>query len=215
MHLARQAALVLLSLGVVGYAVVVYGFLPLGSVLHPDMRATYEAHRVGIYAHVFGAAVALTLGPFQFSTRLRVRYPALHRWFGRLYLGVGVLVGGIAGLYMAAHAFGGLAARLGFALLALGWLYTGLRGYRAIRIRDVAAHRRWMVRNFALTFAAVTLRLWLPASVASGIAFEVAYPAIAWLCWVPNLCVVELVLRREQRERDPEDTGRGLAGSSG
>src|SRR5690606_9843127 len=136
--------------------------------------------------HVFAAAVALTLGPFQFSTSLRARYPAFHRWSGRLYLGVGVLVGGLAGLYMAAHAFGGLPARLGFACLALGWLYTGLRGYRAIRARDVADHRRWMVRNFALTFAAVTLRLWLPASVAAGIAFELAYPVIAWLCWVPN-----------------------------
>jgi HlyD family secretion protein len=40
--------------------------------------------------------------------------------------------------------------------------------------RDIAAHRRWMVRNFALTFAAVTLRLWLPSAMASGVAFELA-----------------------------------------
>jgi hypothetical protein len=57
-----------------------------------------------------------------------------------------------------------------------------------------------MVRNFALTFAAVTLRLWLPASVASGMPFEVAYPVVAWLCWVPNLLAAELFLRRT---RDP------------
>jgi len=215
MRLASYTALVLLSLGVVGYAIFVYGFRPLGAMLHPDMRATYEAHRVGIYAHVFAAAVALILGPFQFSTALRARYPALHRWSGRLYLGVGVLVGGLAGLYMAAHAFGGPAARLGFACLAVGWLYTGLRGYLAIRARDIVTHRRWMVRNFALTFAAVTLRLWLPASVASGIAFELAYPVIAWLCWVPNLLVAELVLRREQREGHSKGTGPGLASSSG
>jgi uncharacterized membrane protein len=196
MRSTGYATLILLSLGVVGYALVVYGFLPLGAMLHPDMRATYEAQRLGIYAHVFAAAVALALGPFQFSTTLRTRHPALHRWSGRLYLGVGVLVGGIAGLYMAVHAFGGLAARLGFACLALGWLYTGLRAYLAIRARDVAAHRRWMVRNFALTFAAVTLRLWLPASVASGIAFELAYPVIAWLCWVPNLLIAEFVFNR-------------------
>jgi mannose-6-phosphate isomerase-like protein (cupin superfamily) len=66
---------------------------------------------------------------------------------------------------MAAHAFGGPIARLGFAGLALAWLVTGTCAYRAIRAGNVALHRRWMVRNFALTFAAVTLRLWLPASM--------------------------------------------------
>jgi hypothetical protein len=82
---------------------------------------------------------------------------------------------------MAAHAFGGLAARLGFVGLALGWLYTGLRAYLAMRARNVVSHRRWMVRDFALTFAAVTLRLWLPAATASGIAFELAYLVAAHL----------------------------------
>jgi uncharacterized membrane protein len=196
MRLASFVALTFLSLGVAGYAIAVYGFLPLGALVHPDMRATFEAQRTGIYAHVFASAVALALGPFQFSEKLRTRRFALHRWSGRLYLGVGVLVGGFAGLFMAAHAFGGLAARLGFACLALGWLYTGLRAYLAIRARNIVSHRRWMVRNFALTFAAVTLRLWLPASMASGIPFELAYPVIAWLCWVPNLLVAELLFNQ-------------------
>ena len=160
------------------------------------MRATFETQRTGIYTHVFASVVALALGPFQFSARLRARHLALHRWSGRLYLGVGVLAGGPAGLFMAAHAFGGPAARLGFVCLALGWLYTGLRAYLAIRARNIVSHRRWMVRNFALTFAAVTLRLWLPVSMASGLAFELAYPVIAWLCWVPNLLVAELLFNR-------------------
>jgi hypothetical protein len=196
MRLASFAALVFLSLGVVGYAIAVYGFLPLGAVLHPDMRTTFETQRVALYTHVFASAFALALGPFQFSQRLRTSHPALHRWSGRFYLGVGVLVGGLAGLYVATHAFGGLVARLGFAGLALGWLYTGLRAYRAIRARHVVAHRRWMVRNFALTFAAVTLRLWLPMSMVSGVAFEPAYAVVAWLCWVPNLLVAELIFNR-------------------
>ena len=81
---------------------------------------------------------------------------------GRIYLGVGVLIGGIAGLIMSTHAFGGTPARLGFGTLAVVWLFTGARAYLAIRGGDVATHRRWMVRNFSLTFAAVTLRLYLP-----------------------------------------------------
>jgi uncharacterized membrane protein len=190
------ALVAFLSLGVAAYAIVVYGFLPFGAAVHPDMRAGFEAQRSAVYTHAFAAAVALALGPFQFSARIRSRHLSLHRWLGRLYLGVGVLVGGISGLYMAAHAFGGPAARLGFGCLALAWLYTGARAYLAIRARDIAAHRRWMVRNFALAFAAVTLRLWVPASFAAGLEFAVAYAVIAWLCWLPNIAVAELWVNR-------------------
>lgn len=51
------------------------------------------------------------------------------------------------------------------ATVALAWLYSGGRAWRAIRERDLTDHRRWMIRNFALTFSAVTLRLYLPCGV--------------------------------------------------
>lgn len=180
-----------LAFGVAGYAAVVYGFLPLGSLVHPDMKTNFLVHPAGIYTHVFASMVALTLGPLQFSSRLRQTRIQLHRWLGRAYLGVGVLGGGLAGLYMAQFAFGGTVARLGFATLAACWLYSGLRAFLAIRRGAVDEHRRWMVRNFSLTFAAVTLRLYLPVSMAAGIDFSVAYAIIAWLCWVPNLAYAE------------------------
>ncbi len=185
-----------LSLGVAGYAIAVYGFLPLGALVHPEMRAVFEANRLGIYAHVFGSAIALSIGPFQFSAGLRMNHAGVHRWLGRLYLGPGILVGGLAGLYMASRAFGGTVARAGFAALAVAWLYSGVRAYLAIRTRNIASHRRWMIRNFALTFAAVTLRIYLPVSMVAGVDFATAYPIIAWLCWVPNLLVAEYLLNR-------------------
>ena len=180
-----------LAFGVAGYAAFVYGVLPLGSLVHPDMQATFLAHSTGIYTHAFASIVALVLGPFQFSAHLRTKHTDLHRWLGRTYLAVGVLVGGLAGLYMSQYAYGGPVARLGFASLAIFWLYSGLRAYLAIRRGAVHEHRKWMVRNFALTFAAVMLRLYLPASMAAGIEFAVAYPVIAWLCWVPNVLFAE------------------------
>lgn len=199
MRLAGYVTLVLLSLGVAGYALVAYGFFPLGAAVHPFLRPSFEARRVAVYAHVFSALFALALGPFQFAARLRAARPALHRALGRAYLGLGVLAGGLAGLYLSFHAFGGPLSRLGFGALALAWLYTGARAFAAIRARRIADHRRWMVRNFALTFAAVTLRLWIPLSFLAGAPFERAYPVIAWACWVPNLLVAELALRRARR----------------
>jgi uncharacterized membrane protein len=184
-----------LSLAVAAYAVVAYAFLPLGAAVHPDMRATFAAQKAAVYLHVFGSAVALALGPFQFWARLRTSRPKLHRWLGVIYLTVGVGLGGVAGLALATTAHGGMTSTLGFGCLALAWLYTANHAWGEARARNFVAHRRWMIRNFALTFAAVTLRLYLPGSMAAGVPFESAYPAIAWLCWVPNLVVAEFLVR--------------------
>lgn len=199
MRATGTALLYLLSLSVGAYAAIGYGVAPLGALVHPDMKAEFVAHPLGVYLHVFSAAVALLLGPFQLWGRLRRDHIRIHRWSGRLYLGFGVLLGGLSGLYIAQFAFGGPVARLGFAMLAVCWLDTGLRGFLAIRRGMIGEHRRWMLRNFALAFAAVMLRLYVPASVAAGIDFAAAYAAIAWLCWLPNLLVAELMLRSEQR----------------
>jgi len=203
MKLTGLVVLTALSLGVATYALIVYSLLPPGSLVHPDMRAGFEARPAGLYVHVLGSIVALALGPFQFWSRLRAAHLRLHRISGRVYLGVGVLCGGLAGLYMALHAFGGALSQAGFAGLALAWLLTGFFAYRAIRGRDATAHRRWMVRNFALTFAAVTLRLYLPLSVVLGVQFEVAYPIIAWLCWVPNILIAEVLFNSPRRRSVP------------
>lgn len=191
MRQIATGALYFLALGVAGYAVFAYGFLPLGSLVHPDMKVSFQAQSVGIYTHIFASVVALAIGPFQFSARIRQQHKNVHRWLGRVYLSVGVLIGGLSGLYMSQFAYGGVLGKFGFAMLALLWLYTGLRAYKAIREGAIAEHRKWMLRNFSLTFAAVMLRIYLPVSMLAGIDFSVSYPIIAWLCWVPNIVFVE------------------------
>jgi Predicted membrane protein (DUF2306) len=82
--------------------------------------------------------------------------------------GIAVLGGGLSALYISQFAFGGSVARLGFALLAVCWLYTGARAFLAIRATRIISHREWMIRNVALTSAAVTLRVYLPAALVVG-----------------------------------------------
>jgi uncharacterized membrane protein len=191
MQSVARGLLVSLSFGVAAYVVFAYGLMPLGALVHPDMKAAFLSHATGIYIHAFASIAALILGPFQFSASFRQRRPALHRWAGRLYLTVGVLAGGLSGLYLSQYAFGGPVAQLGFTVLAGLWLFTGLSAYLAARRGAFEAHRRWMVRNFSLTLAAVTLRIYLPVATTMGIEFATAYPIIAWLCWVPNIVVAE------------------------
>ena len=167
----------------------------------PAMRAPFLRDRfivlpVAAVLHLAGAAVALAVGPFQLNSRLRMRFLSVHRWMGRSYV-VGVLLGGLGGLMLATIAQTGLPARVGFGLLAVLWLTATAMAYRHIRARNQPAHRRWMTRSYALTFAAVMLRIYLPLSQAYGIPFEPAYQTIAWLCWVPNLVVAEWLILRQ------------------
>lgn len=202
MKRAAWSAMAILCLAVAAYALFVYGVLPFAAnVRHPGVRAHFIEMALPLRVHIFASVFALALGSLQFAPRLRKAWPRLHRVAGRLYLGVGVGLGGLSGLYMALNAFGGPLARAGFALLALAWLYTGLEAYRAIRRGQVAEHRQWMVRNWSLTLAAVTLRFYLPAAVAAGIDFTTAFAAIAWLCWVPNLALAQYLLARERAPR--------------
>jgi uncharacterized membrane protein len=184
----------LLSLLVAAYALT-YILGPGGIMLPPELRASFDQRRPALTAHVLASATALLLGPLQFSTRLRTRRPALHRLVGRRYLVAAIPIGGLAGLYLSAFALGAPITTLGFGGLALAWLFTGLQGFQTARARDFDAHRRWMIRNFALTFAAVTLRLHLALTYLLGLPFLPNYQLISWLCWLPNLAVAELLAR--------------------
>lgn len=175
-------------------------------ILRPEVAAgeplgdKFARHLPVFLTHVTGGVLALFLGPWQFWVALRNRRLSLHRWLGRVYL-VAILLGSGAGFYLAATAFGGLPAQLGFSSLNVFWLLTAVLAYRRVRQGDIDAHRDWMIRNYALTFAAVTLRLWIPLLLSTGLAFAVAYPIIAWLCWVPNLAIAELYLTSTRRKR--------------
>ncbi len=166
----------------------------------PDFHARFDEHAVGATMHVLGGATVLLLGGFQFWGGLRQRWPALHRNLGRVYL-VLIGVGGLGGLMLAPYSAGGLVAHFGFGILGVLWLYSGWQAYAAIRRGDVAVHREWMMRNFAMTFGAVTLRIYLGILIALGVPFEEAYPTVAWISWVPNLILVEwyLALSRQRR----------------
>lgn len=98
MRFASFVALIFLSLGVAGVAIAVYGFLPLGALVHPDRRATFEAQRVGIYAHILASAVALALGPFDvWSHWSTAAHPRNRTRRERLQSGERVLVNGASG----------------------------------------------------------------------------------------------------------------------
>lgn len=188
MRRALWITIVLLSSGVAAYAAAVLILPHFGPPFVAELRTRLA---LPVEMHLAGGSVALAAGAWQLNTRLRGRHPAIHRWIGRVYA-VAVLVGGLGAAVLAPGSQEGIVTHWGFGLLALAWLGTTAVAYRAIRRRDLAAHRRWMLRSYALTLAAVTLRIYLPLSQVAGLPFGPSYQVISWLCWVPNLLLVEL-----------------------
>ena len=150
--------------------------------------------RPWLAVHAGMAATALMLGPIQFLPAWR-RIKGAHMWLGRLYV-VSCLIAGAAGFGLAFGTTAGPIAGLGFGTLAVIWLYVTIQAWRLARARRFDEHRRWMIRSFALTFAAVTLRLQIPVSQILGYDFMESYRIIAWSAWVPNLSLAEIYLRR-------------------
>lgn len=110
-----------------------------------------------------------------------------------------ILVGGLAGLVLSPMNVADEIGFAGFGSLAVLWMTFAGAGLRSIRHGDVAAHRRWMLRAFAMTYATVMLRLWLVLLVPLTGDFRSGYNFVPFLCWVPNLLVAELILRRSRR----------------
>lgn len=203
---------VLLSaLAIVAFAAVPYATGSLAGLAEQQvgLAEAYAAQpfvvQLALYVHIAGGSLALVLGALQFWRGLRDRAPRVHRWTGRVYLAA-VGIGGAAGLLISFFSPAGWVGLFGFGALAVLWMLTGWRAYRAIRRGDVATHQSWMIRNYALTFAAVTLRLWLPLLLLLPLwlgmpwefesAWANAYAAVPFLAWMPNLLVAEWLIRR-------------------
>ncbi len=187
-------------------AVGAYGLAVAAGLLSSDSLSKFDGYRGWANVHFVGGGLALLLGPWQFNKRLRARRLQLHRGMGRIYL-VSVAGSAVAGIFMAVRADGGLPAGVGFAGLGTLWLLSAVFAFTSIKGGRVEEHRRWMIRNFALTYAAVTLRFYLPLAQMAGLEFEAAYIAIAWLCWVPHLILVEWILLASREHHSRHDKG--------
>ncbi|MGW3610659.1 DUF2306 domain-containing protein [Micromonospora sp. NPDC005163] len=177
-------------------------------------------HFVSLAVHALPAGLALIIGPLQFVTQLRVRKPTLHRIAGRVYL-ISVVIASAAAVYAATVTLGGFAIQVAFYLLVAAWLYTLAMAYRCIRRGEVQLHRVWMIRNYALTYAAVTLRIYLLIGLQlkqsfNSLQFDEIYTASVWASILGNVLVAEyfivqrtltpLARRQQRRESTPVAT---------
>ena len=121
----------------------------------------YHAYRLQVIAdrhllipHTLCGVIALLAGPMQFSSRLRQRHLKFHRVLGRTYV-VSVFIGALTGIALAA----GRPGMPGTCVQAAAWIVCTTAAFITARNRQIAQHRQWMVRSYAVTFTFVSSRV--------------------------------------------------------
>lgn len=149
------------------------------------------------YIHVFTSIFCLVAGMTQFSTSLRLKNPQLHRQIGKIYVYSILLINFPVALVMAYYANGFLPSKIAFFILDILWFWFTLKAVIEIKRKNVQAHQNFMIRSYALTFSAITLRTWkIVISSLIEIDPETLYMIDAWLGFVPNLIIAELLIRK-------------------
>ncbi len=152
-------------------------------------------YRWSFYLHIFSSLFVLAAGLTQFSGNILQKIPTLHRWVGKIYVAIVLFFSGPAALVMSWYANGGSVAKASFITLSILWWWCTWQGWQFIQNGNVQEHGRWMIRSYALTFSAITLRLMqFGLATFTEISPEMAYKFVAWPSWVLNLAVAEIIL---------------------
>ncbi|KAJ4391014.1 hypothetical protein N0V93_004627 [Gnomoniopsis smithogilvyi] len=177
---------------------------PPGMDGYVDIRNRILGNPLG-FAHVFGGGTAMALGPFQFIRSLRSQGKtsprfSTHSWVGRIYT-LAVLASGVGSIDIVKKSDLYTFGAVGFIMLGLSWLVTGTLGWLAMwkGTPDIDSHKKWMIRNFALTYAAVMLRWQFPLMIILGTEVKLALSWSGWCCWVPNLLFVNYWVLKTQK----------------
>ena len=168
---------------------------------HSFLRQRYAPIPWLMLAHGVPGALALFLGLFQFSTRLRQRFLQVHRVMGRIYVGCVVISAPVAiavGLSLPI-----MTLLLANVIQAFGWLTTTATALYCVRTGRIQQHREWMMRSypFAMVFVVVRAILAIPAIARMGQLgiVTVVWSVIATACFLPSFVIAWQALAATRR----------------
>lgn len=156
-------------------------------------------YKYTFYIHVIFAILALPAGFTQFNKTILRTYPRLHRLLGYLYVGTILIFAAPSGFLIGIEANGGIVAQTAFILLAVLWFFFTLQAILQAKNGDFQAHKNFMIRSFALTCSALTLRYWKLILVYFFQPYPMdLYQLVAWLGWIPNLLIAEWIINHNK-----------------
>lgn len=170
------------------------GFL----VLKQDM-VNFAVWQWAFKLHVATSSLVLLAGFTQFWPYLRQHYATWHRRCGWLYIITILGFAGPSGFVLAIYAAGGFITQVCFVLLSSAWMMSTAYALQQAINKQWLLHRDWMIRSFALSLSALSLRTWKLglyelSPYIDWLTPKTIYQLEAWLGWVINLLVAELII---------------------
>ena len=149
--------------------------------------------------HVACSSLILLAGFTQFWPAFRQRFSLWHRRLGWLYIIVVLVFAAPSGLIMAVYAAGGLATQVCFVILGILWIGSTVLALKYAIQKRWYKHRNWMIRSFALSLSALSLRSWKLllyqlTPYIDDLSPKLIYQLEAWLGWVINLVIAEIII---------------------
>jgi uncharacterized membrane protein len=156
--------------------------------------------------HIVPGMLFMILGPLQFSSTIRARHLRWHRWSGRVFF-VCALVIGISALVMSfgMPAIGGVSQAAATTLFGSFFLFALCKAFWHIRRREIALHREWVIRAFAIGLAVATIRpivgVFFATSPLTGLTPREFFGIAFWIGFVLHLIAAEAWIRTTPAER--------------
>jgi len=142
-----------------------------------------------VIPHGIFAGVAMVMGAFQFSNRLRARYLRVHRALGYVYVTC-VMIGAPLAIPLAMRV-GTPSLVAASSVQAFGWMACTAIALFCVRTGNIQQHRRWMIRGypFAMIFTVARVLIPIPPILHSGpVGIEiVVWVTIALAAFLPSI----------------------------
>jgi uncharacterized membrane protein len=146
--------------------------------------------------HIVPGILFMILGPLQFSSTIRARHLRWHRFSGRVFVICGLVIG-ISALVMSfgMPAIGGANQAAATTLFGTFFLFALCKAFWHVRRHEIALHREWMIRAFAVGLAVATIRpiigLFFATSRLSGLTPHEFFGIAFWIGFVLQLIAAE------------------------
>lgn len=168
----------------------------------PADSARFAATPLAIFAHALSGVLFGVLGPLQFGRAIAGRFGHLHRVTGRIFVAAGAVMA-LSGLRLVWEFPGTSTPVLDLARIAasIGLGATLWLAIKAARARDIATHRAWMIRAYAIGMGAATIAfIMFPIYIVTGEPLTGLASDLAFVgSWVINIAIAEWVIARLRR----------------
>lgn len=142
-----------------------------------------------LVAHAFFGALAMLLGAFQFSNRLRAKYLPVHRMLGYVYV-ASVFISAPFAIPVAKR-IDSLSLVAASGMQSFGWMVTTAIALYCVRHGNIAQHRRWMIRSYPFAMVFTVARVLIPIPPILRLGFTgiemVVWTTIALAAFLPSI----------------------------